>query len=355
MAQKNFDKLLTAFLEFATKDLAEIKESNAEMTKSVGALVTENIEMRNTISSLNKRLQLSDGLVAQLKSKLSQQQEEIIDLKTRSMRDNVLIKGINEDANETWAQTKEKVKDFVENTLNVANPDSVVIDRAHRMGQKGQGPRPIVVKLLTQQSRDIMFSHAKQNIPKTSKKKVVEQLPIEVTERRKRLWPKFEAAKANPDNTVKWSLDKLVINGVSYHACDEIIEINPEIDLRNNIDVRHSDHSTIEGSTFMGHAAEIKSRNDIPAVMANVLQDRAVAGATHNIYAYRIRNGDKFIEGIKDDGEHGAGTHLLNLLREEKHENVIVVVTRWFGNKHLGLRRFDCIKDSAESALREFL
>ena len=82
------------------------------------------------------------------------------------------------------------------------------------------------------------------------------------------------------------------------------------------------------------------------------MKDKAVAGATHNIYAYRIQKDDgKVIEGSVDDGEHGAGYQILKLLRDRGEVNVMTIVTRWFGSKHLGPRRFECIRVSAESAL----
>ena len=86
--------------------------------------------------------------------------------------------------------------------------------------------------------------------------------------------------------------------------------------------------------------------------MAEILQDRSLASATHNIYAFRISNPDgKFDEGYRDDGEHGAGYKLLKYLKENNIDDTICVVTRWFGNQLLGTKRFECIIKSAEEAI----
>lgn len=57
--------------------------------------------------------------------------------------------------------------------------------------------------------------------------------------------------------------------------------------------------------------------------------------AKHNVFAYRIVN---TLERYSDDGEPSgtAGVPILDILRGEKLENVLVVVTRYFGGILLG-------------------
>ena len=45
-----------------------------------------------------------------------------------------------------------------------------------------------------------------------------------------------------------------------------------------------------------------------------------------------------------DDGESGAGMIILQMLEREQIHNHIVVVTRWYGGKHLGGDRFKHVK-----------
>jgi putative IMPACT (imprinted ancient) family translation regulator len=160
----------------------------------------------------------------------------------------------------------------------------------------------------------------------------------------------FSEAKKNRVNDVKWSLDKLFINGTCHTAHDDQADFDPAL-ADNDIDIKHTDHVVLNGSTFMGHCAPIGVKDDVSSVMATLLQDTAVAKATHNIYAYRVRERNKIVEGQKDDGEHGAGHHILQLMREQKVENCMIVVTRWYGGQNLGPQRFDCIVNSARSAL----
>ncbi|MBR4110722.1 MAG: YigZ family protein [Clostridia bacterium] len=57
--------------------------------------------------------------------------------------------------------------------------------------------------------------------------------------------------------------------------------------------------------------------------------------ARHNVFAYRIANGS---ERYSDDGEPNgtAGMPILSILRGENLQNVLVVVTRYFGGILLG-------------------
>ncbi len=59
--------------------------------------------------------------------------------------------------------------------------------------------------------------------------------------------------------------------------------------------------------------------------------------ATHNVYAYYI-GGESVIQKCSDDGEPSgtAGVPVLEAIRKEGIEDVIVVVTRYFGGTLLG-------------------
>ena len=142
-----------------------------------------------------------------------------------------------------------------------------------------------------------------------------------------------------------------MINGEIFSADDTKFEINPSEDLNDEIEIVQSAHKMEEGTTVMGHAATISSQQDVSAVLAKLYQDRLVASADHNIYAYRVGRSANMKEGFNDDKEHGAGQALLKLLQDEKRSNVIIVITRWFGGKHLGPRRFELFKVSACEAL----
>lgn len=117
----------------------------------------------------------------------------------------------------------------------------------------------------------------------------------------------------------------------------------------------------IRGSEFVGHARPVTDVADAEAFVAEVREE--FADATHNVPAYRVREGDSTLgEGMlreysNDDGEPSgsAGKPMLNVLQGQELENVAVVVTRYYGGTNLGVgglvRAYSrAVKESVEAA-----
>lgn len=163
-----------------------------------------------------------------------------------------------------------------------------------------------------------------------------------------------QAKKDHKD--AKWSIDKLVVDGhVQEVKKDCVNDVNLDttdkaIDLQQH--VRHSLPQSYKGSTFQGHMVEVKCQDDVIPALHAIYSDSRVARAKHNIYAYRIKSGDRFIEHYDDDGEWGAGTKLLNMLRENNVENALVCGTRWYSGSHIGRIRFTYLCNVVSEVLK---
>ena len=92
----------------------------------------------------------------------------------------------------------------------------------------------------------------------------------------------------------------------------------------------------VRGSEFLGHVAPADSVDAAETYIASVRDE--YADATHNVPAYRVR-ADPLGEWADDDGEPGgsAGDPALNVLVREEIENVVAVVTRYYGGTNLGV------------------
>lgn len=104
-------------------------------------------------------------------------------------------------------------------------------------------------------------------------------------------------------------------------------------------------------STFQGHATEVLSRQDVALALRQLKTNTKIERATHNIYAYRIYDGNVWLQDCDDDGENQAGSRLMHLLQVTDAKNVLVVVSRWFGGIHLGAARFKHINNAARQVL----
>ncbi|KFO37246.1 Protein IMPACT [Fukomys damarensis] len=139
-----------------------------------------------------------------------------------------------------------------------------------------------------------------------------------------------------------------------YKAFDyDFSENQPEIEELPPID--HGIPITDRRSTFQAHLAPVVCPKQVKMVLAKLYENKKVASATHNIYAYRIYCEGKqtFLQDCEDDGETAAGGRLLHLMEILNVKNVMVVVSRWYGGILLGPDRFKHINNCARNILVE--
>lgn len=119
--------------------------------------------------------------------------------------------------------------------------------------------------------------------------------------------------------------------------------------------IKHGNAITDRRSTFQPHLAPVVTPRQVIKVLEKLYENKKIASATHNIYAYRIYCEDKksFLQDCEDDGETAAGGRLLHLLQILDVRNVLVVVSRWYGGILLGPDRFKHINNCARSILQE--
>ncbi|XP_030647340.1 protein IMPACT [Chanos chanos] len=117
--------------------------------------------------------------------------------------------------------------------------------------------------------------------------------------------------------------------------------------------IHHGEAITDRRSTFQPHLAPVVSPKQVRMVLDKLYENKKIASATHNIYAYRIYCEDKntFLQDCEDDGETAAGGRLLHLLQILDARNVLVVVSRWYGGILLGPDRFKHINNCARNIL----
>lgn len=137
--------------------------------------------------------------------------------------------------------------------------------------------------------------------------------------------------------------------------CMDLPTENPDTETKSTCgpEILHGDTITDRRSTFQGHTAYILSVEEVPLVLEELYKNKKIANATHNIYAYRIYNEDTkcCIQDYNDDGEAQAGSRLLHFLQIMDLQNIMVVVTRWYGGVHLGPDRFKHINNAARKVL----
>ncbi|MFW2543454.1 YigZ family protein [Primorskyibacter sp. 2E107] len=96
------------------------------------------------------------------------------------------------------------------------------------------------------------------------------------------------------------------------------------------------------GSRYAVSGGACASANEAAAFLKELKRRKKFSKATHNTWACLTSGGPL----KNDDGESGAGMVILRMLERECVIDQIIVVTRWYGGKHLGGDRFRHVQDA---------
>jgi putative IMPACT (imprinted ancient) family translation regulator len=101
------------------------------------------------------------------------------------------------------------------------------------------------------------------------------------------------------------------------------------------------------GSRYAVSGGTCSGEDAAKGFIAELKANKKFARATHNTWGLLTEAGPL----KNDDGESGAGQVILRILEREGVRDHIVVVTRWYGGKHLGGDRFRHV----QTAVRQYL
>lgn len=103
-------------------------------------------------------------------------------------------------------------------------------------------------------------------------------------------------------------------------------------------------------SKFIGNVFYIENTKEAEEIIQKI--KKKYYDARHNTFAYRVLEEGKTIERQSDDGEPSgtAGVPILNILAKKELNNVLVIVTRYFGGILLGTGGL--VKAYSETALK---
>ena len=162
-----------------TRDLEESLTVNQDLVEEkLNTLKSQMISIQNEVSE-NK---------AELKEQLRIQED-------RSRRNNIRVDGIEEDENETWENTENKLRSFLYDELEIT--DELYIERAHRVRRRegvkfnsSNAPRTIAAKFLDyKEMEEVMRQRYKL---KDTTYSLREDFSKETVEIRKKLWDRVK-------------------------------------------------------------------------------------------------------------------------------------------------------------------
>ena len=101
------------------------------------------------------------------------------------------------------------------------------------------------------------------------------------------------------------------------------------------------------GSRFISYVATVGSLDMVKLMYRRLKNEHQMA--THCIGAYRIFGKEHYdLQSYCDDGEHGGGRRILNVLKELNVYNIAVFIVRYKDGDNIGKMRFEIISELAK-------
>ena len=296
------------------------------------------------------------GRLFRAEARIKTQQEEITDLRSRSMRDNVIVK--------TKGPTYKEVKDentasvfrnFLATEMRVPNTDNIMITRAHRMGvASGDTNRMMIAKVNFDGDQRRIFANAKGL--DNDKYSIQKQLPIEVEERRQFAWAEYRRARQQKRPS-RFDGCHLIIDGAAVTKYDPV-ELPPASSLLSGeqpspVIVGAGDVVCERDHDFQAWLTKTRDLQGVRDAMDLLLKQDSVVGADFIPCAYRLDDGGdgRPIENFESDKDANMGLVLLRALQEKGLNNVAVFVSHKGKHPIASRRRIECAKRALENAM----
>ena len=194
----------------------EMKSMNlklTEMQKDITAI--QNVVPRVTVlekkvHDTRAELDAYKSEVHELKHKYDVLLERHLNLDTYNRRENLLFHGVKHDPKENC---HEKIRSILKTNLAIphAVAENMKFQRCHRLGKSPNSP--IICRFAFSEDRDLVWS--KKASLRETKIFLAENFPMEIEERRRKLVPIMQAAKAKK-MVAYIKYDKLIIDGNQY-------------------------------------------------------------------------------------------------------------------------------------------
>lgn len=348
------DEMPTDPLSMVWQGMKVLLRDNSIMKKDLADLQlrTKNLEEVNeshdkSVESLQVSVKLLEAKLTRNETIQQSMQDEIDDLKSRSMKDNIyfsfdpecdefkVVKGEN---------CAELVRAFLRNILGLTVP--IYIQSAHRVAD-GR----MIARIPESAQRSLIFKNA--NRLRDTRHYLSQQMPPGRSERRQFALPYYKDMKADGRNKAVLAQDKLYVrNKLQLQYVKPSLPVCPLTD-ESPCRITESRSKKDGGSVFHGYAAHISDITDVADIRQYLITNNPeVTNASHVIYAFRYESRGKTHENFDSDRDHGCGFELLKMMRQHDITNALCIATRKCnpGFSHIGKRRFTHINEACLNA-----
>lgn len=229
-----------ADLQGLSNIMDENKRKHENNTKDINAMRTSISKVANDLEdqSIEQKEEIKCA-ISDIKAENEDLRNELLDLKCRSMKNNLIFNGLREPINEN---TERLLRQFISTELNIKN--RIEFGNVHRFGHgakpgKRGRPRPIIARFIYQNDLKYVLSNAYRL--KGKGYSIKQQFPDVIEQARKSLIPIMLQKRAE-GYRVKLERDILLVDGIPYQEDDDLY--NDEEDRRTEARAGASNYST---------------------------------------------------------------------------------------------------------------
>lgn len=175
-----------------------LSESITQLRSENEQLKRENQEIKSELKSMSKQLDMMDG---QFRS------------------NNLRIDGIPGTINEKWADSEEKVRNFMKNDLQIENSEDFDIEKSQRVKSRNPNMCSLLVKFTRKRDRDLVLSEARSKLTRDSNFTVRPDYTDRIKRHRRELGTRMLHERRN-NNYAAMRHDKLIVNDQIFRYDD---------------------------------------------------------------------------------------------------------------------------------------
>ena len=250
---QNIDSKFDALSEKILRDVKETNTLAQEAYDIAKAAHDANNKLEQKVEILEKTVFIMGVKNKGLTQENNRLSRRCDDQETYSRRDNIVIRGVPEAADEDNAGCSHVTRDFFEQNLNItrAHVEGMKFVRCHRLGKRLQHRgRPVIVRFQNFTDRELVWS--RKTLLKNKAFSIHENFANEVEFRRRLLYPILAAAKKSGNYERSYlNGDVLRINGRDY-SVDTIDELPKDIHP-SNLGVKTNDRWIIFGGVHSSY------------------------------------------------------------------------------------------------------
>ena len=309
-------------------------------------IMKENTEVNVEVKQHGEDISILKAKCEVLERQNTEFKRKLVDLESRSRRDNLKIYNIAEKEKENVHDLRLWFDTFLVEKLSIMDPN-IEVDRIHCIGKPGKGTRPIIVKFNKYAAREAVWNRRKEL--KDTGISMSEDFPEEIERKRRTLFPVMKAAR-NDGQRASLAFDKLYINEQSY-TVDTLHQL-PDQYKPENIAMKR------EGGYIFFFGKECPLSN---FYLADFLLDGHKFNSTEQFIQYskaKMFSDSKTAEEILREPEpskqKALGRKVTNFDKKKWEESIETVVTRGIAqkfNSNSRLKKY--LKDTGEARLVE--